>query len=104
MHFHWPSFLLGYGSGLATALFADRLRPVLVEIGSMVRRLVDSAGTALATRGEEMEDLAAEAAARAHAKLAPAAGRAASVAAKEPARRKRAVRKRSVIHAVAPRR
>jgi len=65
MQFHWPSFLLGYGSGLATALFADRLRPVLVELGSMVQQLLDSAGTAVAAGREDFEDAVAEAKARA---------------------------------------
>jgi len=64
MQFHWPSFLLGYGSGLVTALFANRLRPVLVELGAMASQILDSAGTALARQREDVEDLVAEAQAR----------------------------------------
>lgn len=61
MNFHWPSFLLGFGSGVATALLADRLRPVWVEIGAMAYRAFEGAGTMLERGREEVEDILAEA-------------------------------------------
>lgn len=74
MQFHLPSFLLGYGSGIVTALFADRLRPVLVELGAMAYRALGGAGAVLETRREDVEDILAEAKARAgvsHVRPAP---------------------------------
>jgi hypothetical protein len=65
MKFHWPSFLLGYGAGAASALLGKRLRPLLLEVATAGYRLVDSIVARAATQREDVEDILAEARARA---------------------------------------
>ncbi len=68
MKFHLPSFLIGYGAGAGTVLLGKHLRPVLLEIATVGFRFVDTVAAKAAIRQEDMEDLFAEARARARAK------------------------------------
>lgn len=65
MKFHFPSFLFGYAAGAASVLLADRLRPLLVELGTAAFQLADRVAQRVAMAGENAEDLLAEARARA---------------------------------------
>lgn len=65
MKFHWPSFLLGYGAGASTVLLGKHVRPVLVEVATAVYRFMDGVAAKAAMRQEDLEDLLAEARARA---------------------------------------
>jgi hypothetical protein len=65
MRFHTPSFLLGYGAGVASAVFARRLRPVALAVAAAGYRLADAVAVAAARRREDLSDLLAEARARA---------------------------------------
>jgi hypothetical protein len=65
MTFHWPSFVLGYGAGLATQAASKRLRPVLLAVATGFYRVADSLAARLVMQREAMEDFFAEARARA---------------------------------------
>jgi hypothetical protein len=65
MRFHFPSFLVGYGAGVASALVAPRLKPVAVALAAAGYRFVDALAVAAARRREDLADLMAEARARA---------------------------------------
>ena len=65
MNFHWPSFLLGYGAGIASTLVAQRLRPVLTELASAGFEMFEAAAAKLAMSREDIDDILAEAKARA---------------------------------------
>lgn len=65
MSFHLPSFLLGYGAGAASVLAAKHLRPLLLELATLGYRFVDSVAARAAMKQEDLEDLLAEAKARA---------------------------------------
>jgi hypothetical protein len=65
MRFHWPSFLLGYAAGIGTAALAEQLRPLLVELATAAYRAVDAAAARLVMVREDVEDILAEARARA---------------------------------------
>ncbi|MHB8877290.1 MAG: hypothetical protein ACYC8T_26630 [Myxococcaceae bacterium] len=65
MKLHVPSFLFGFAAGAATALAGKRFRPVLVEIATGAVRFLDALAVRLAIRREDVEDLWAEARARA---------------------------------------
>lgn len=65
MKFHWPSFLLGYGAGASTVLLGKHMRPVLVEMATAAYKFVDVVAARTAMRQEDLEDLLAEAKARA---------------------------------------
>jgi predicted RNA-binding Zn ribbon-like protein len=65
MTLHIPSFLLGYGAGAGTVFLAKRLRPVLVELATTGYRFFDTIGARAAMTQEDLEDLLAEAKARA---------------------------------------
>lgn len=65
MKFHWQSFLLGYGAGAGTVMFAKQLRPLLLEVATAGYRLVDAFAARAAMKQEDLEDLFAEAKARA---------------------------------------
>ncbi len=65
MKFHFPSFLLGYGAGAATAFASKRVRPLLLEILAAGYRLADSVAARAVMKREDLEDLFAEARARA---------------------------------------
>ena len=65
MLFHLPSFLLGYGSGFATAVLAPKLKPVAMELATACYRVLDALVVGTARRREDLEDFLAEARARA---------------------------------------
>ncbi len=65
MKFDLPSFLLGYGAGAGTVLLGKRLRPLLLELATVVYRFTDSVMAKAAVKQEDFEDLLAEARARA---------------------------------------
>ncbi|MCY1044560.1 hypothetical protein OV208_24805 [Corallococcus sp. bb12-1] len=65
MKFDLPSFLLGYGAGASTMLLGKHLRPLLVEVATAGYRFVDKVAARAAMKQEDLEDLMAEAKARA---------------------------------------
>jgi len=65
MRFHLPSFLIGYGAGVASALLAPRLKPVAQALATAGYRFADAIAVAVARRREDLSDLMAEARARA---------------------------------------
>ncbi|QAT84587.1 hypothetical protein EJ065_3018 [Corallococcus coralloides] len=65
MKFDLPSFLMGYGAGASTVLVARHLRPLLVEVATSAYRFVDMVAARAAMKQEDLEDLLAEAKARA---------------------------------------
>lgn len=65
MKFHLPSFFIGYGAGAGTVLFARHLRPLLLEVATAGYRFVDAIAARAAMKQEDLEDLFAEARARA---------------------------------------
>ncbi len=67
MKFHLPSFLLGWVSGAGTAILAPKLRKVAVEAATAAYRVADGMAVRLARKREDVEDLLAEARARARA-------------------------------------
>ncbi len=65
MKFDLSSFLLGYGAGVGTMLVSKRLRPLLVEVATAAYRFADAVAARAAMKQEDLEDLLAEAKARA---------------------------------------
>ena len=65
MFFHVGSFTLGFASGFATAKLSPRLRGVGLELVTFCVRLADGFALRLAQKREDLEDLVAEAKARA---------------------------------------
>jgi len=65
MRFHLPSFLVGYAAGVASAVLAPRLRPLALDVAAAAYRLFDSVAVRVARGREDIEDLLAEARARA---------------------------------------
>jgi hypothetical protein len=65
MRFHVTSFALGYASGYASAALAPRLRPLAVEVATALYRLLDTVAVRAARGREDVQDLLAEARARA---------------------------------------
>jgi hypothetical protein len=65
MLFHLPSFALGYASGIATAVITPRLKPIGMELATAAFRLWDAMAVGAARRREDLQDLVAEARARA---------------------------------------
>jgi hypothetical protein len=65
MRFHLPSFIIGYAAGAGTAALADRFRPLAVEIATSVYRAFDALAARLVIVREDVEDVLAEARARA---------------------------------------
>lgn len=65
MRFHLGSFLLGAASGAALVALLPRLRPLLVEAGAVLSRLSNAISGRVARGRENLEDLVAEARARA---------------------------------------
>ena len=65
MKLHLPSFVLGFGAGAASAVLYKRARPLLLELATAGYRLADAVTAKLAMRREDLEDLLAEARARA---------------------------------------
>lgn len=75
MKFDLPSFLLGYGAGAGTMLLGKRLRPLLLELATLIYRLSDSVMAKASMKQEDLEDLLAEARARARQHAEPSATR-----------------------------
>ena len=73
MKFDLPSFLLGYGAGAGTVLMSKRLRPLLLELATILYRFTDSVMAKAAMKQEDLEDLLAEARARARRPAEPTA-------------------------------
>lgn len=73
MKFDLPSFLLGYGAGATTVLIGKRLRPLLLELATLGYRVADTVVAKAAMKQEDLEDLLAEARARARHHTGPAA-------------------------------
>jgi hypothetical protein len=65
MKFDLPSFLLGCAVGATGAALAPRLRPLVLEMATGVYRLGDAVARRVARAREDLEDLLAEAKARA---------------------------------------
>lgn len=65
MSFHFPSFLIGFVAGNVTGYFARELRPIAVDVGTAAVQLWDAAWSRAAVFGEDVEDVVAEAKARA---------------------------------------
>ncbi len=65
MKFHLPSFFLGFAAGAAFVAARRRLRPLLVEAGAIGYRFVDAVVARVAMGREDLEDVLAEARARA---------------------------------------
>jgi hypothetical protein len=71
MKFHTGSFFLGAAAG--AALLGRRMRPLLLELATTAYRIADAIAARVAMKCEDMEDLMAEARARArrHPEAAP---------------------------------
>ena len=65
MRFHFPSFVLGYAAGASTVLLANQLRPIAVEVANGAYQVWDAIWARVAMFGEDVEDVLAEARARA---------------------------------------
>lgn len=65
MKFDLPSFLMGYGAGAGTVLVGKHLRPLIIEVATAAYRFVDMLAARTAMKQEDLEDLMAEAKARA---------------------------------------
>jgi hypothetical protein len=65
MKFDLPSFLIGYGAGASSVLLSRHLRPLLLEIATVAYRFADAVVARAAMKQEDLEDLLAEAKARA---------------------------------------
>jgi hypothetical protein len=74
MRFHLPSFLLGCVAGATVKTLGPRVRPVAVEVATAFYQLLDVLRGHVARRREDLEDLLAEARARATAATAEARG------------------------------
>ncbi|MFL5358838.1 hypothetical protein [Archangium sp.] len=72
-----PSFLLGCGAGASTLLFGKRLRPILLEVATVLYRFTESVVTRASMHQEDLSHLVAEARARAQTRpyAEPAADR-----------------------------
>ncbi len=68
MKFHLPSFLVGCGVGFASRSFAQHFRPVVREIATLGYRLAGAVTTRASRAREDVEDLLAEARAKAAGK------------------------------------
>lgn len=65
MKFHLPSFLLGCVTGAGAKALAPRLRPLMLQLATAGYKMLDVLGMQAARRREDLEDLLAEARARA---------------------------------------
>jgi hypothetical protein len=65
MTFHFGSFAIGYAAGLGTAAVAPRLRRLGVSLATVAFRVVDGFAVRAARKREDLEDILAEARARA---------------------------------------
>ena len=65
MRFHFTSFAIGVGVGAAAVVFGRHLRPFLVEVATTVYQMTDEVAARVAMVQEDVEDIFAEARARA---------------------------------------
>ena len=65
MRFHFTSFAIGVGVGVAAVVLGRHLRPAFVEMASAAYGLADAAAARVAVVQEDLEDALAEAKARA---------------------------------------
>jgi hypothetical protein len=70
MTFHFSSFLLGCAVGAGAVLLAPRIRPVLVELATAAYKLLDTVTAQVSMKREDLEDVLAEAKARARGAVA----------------------------------
>ena len=73
MTFHLLSFGLGYAAGAGTVLAGRHLRPFVLELATAAYRFVDAMAARAAMRTEDLEDLLAEARAKARGRTPPRA-------------------------------
>jgi hypothetical protein len=72
MRFHFPSFVIGFGAGMATVVIGRHLRPVLVEVATAAYQVADAVAARIFMVQEDVEDVLAEARARARGESAQA--------------------------------
>ncbi|QRK12517.1 hypothetical protein JQX13_22315 [Archangium violaceum] len=65
MKFDLPSFLLGSGAAASAVLFGKRLRPVLLDLATLLYRATDSVLARTPMKQEHLEELLFNARARA---------------------------------------
>ena len=65
MKFHLPSFAIGYAAGYGTHAVGRHLKPFLLEMATSAYRVMDAVAARAAIQQEDLEDLLAEARARA---------------------------------------
>ena len=65
MRFHFTSFAIGVGVGVAAVVLGRHLRPVFVEVATAAFEVGDAVAARVAVVQEDLEDLVAEARARA---------------------------------------
>ena len=73
MKLPFSPFLLGYGAGACTVLLGKRLRPLLLELATVLYRLTDSVVVKATMKQEDLANLLAEARVRARHTSGPAA-------------------------------
>jgi hypothetical protein len=72
MKFHFPSFVIGYAAGAATAALAPKIKPIVLELAAAGYRIADAIAVVAARKREDLADLLAEARARAGRVARPA--------------------------------
>ena len=65
MRFHFTSFMIGVGVGAAGVVVGRHLRPVAVEFAKAAYQISDALSARVAIMQEDVEDMLAEARARA---------------------------------------
>ncbi len=65
MRFHFTSFMLGVGVGAAGVVVGRHLRPVAVEMAKTAYQITDAISARMAIMQEDVDDMLAEARARA---------------------------------------
>ncbi len=65
MKFHLPSFAIGYAAGFGTHAVGHHLKPFLLELATSAYRVMDAVAARAAMQQERLDDLLAEARARA---------------------------------------
>ena len=65
MRFHFTSFAIGVGVGVAAVILGRHLRPVFVEVASATFSVTDAVAARVAIVQEDVEDMLAEARAKA---------------------------------------
>ena len=65
MRFHFTSFAIGVGVGAAAVVLSKQLRPVFVEVATAAYGITDAVAARVAMVQEDLDDMLAEARARA---------------------------------------